>query len=564
MTPKLGEILVNLGHCSQQQVLDALASPEARGGRLGAVLLQQGALTVPQLGEGLAEQFHVPFRQIEAPDVHIQAVRLLPERLARERQMTPIAVKRGVLTLAMAAPDDMEAISEVELITGYRVEPEVALSNEISQLLDRGFDERNSARQTLVDMKLAELREKRASGDPQVNGDAIENSSPVVKLVRSILMGAVNAKASDIHLEPFKPQMRVRYRVDGQLQQIMHIPADAEEPVVGRIKVMANMDTTEKRKPQDGNLTLEEKGIKASFRVSTIPVVGGEKVVMRVIDEGTKVFTFDGLGMPPYQTDAVKRLIDKPYGMIVVTGPTGSGKTTTMYTMLMNIDAAENNISTVEDPVEHKLPGINQVHANADHGMGFANALKYLMRQDPDIILVGEIRDAETATTAVQAALTGHLLISTLHTNDAAGAVQRLEDLGIDRFKIAGSLLASIAQRLLRKICPHCKAEVPPSPEMMHRLLEGRSHVRLPESPRFYAGRGCPKCLTSGYSGRVAVYEVLEVTPQLEKAIENGASHSKLRELAMAEGMIDLAAGGMERALAGQTSVEEVYFKLSM
>ena len=564
MTPKLGEILVARNFCTQQQVQDALLSPEARGGRLGTVLVNSGVLTVPQLGEALAEQFHVPFRQIEPQEVHLQAVRLLPERLARERQMTPVGVRRGVLTLAMAAPDDMEAISEVELITGYRVEPEVALLADINQLLDRGFDERNSARQTIVDMKLAELREKRARGEREADVDAIESDSPVVKLVRSILMGAVNAKASDIHLEPYKPQMRVRYRVDGQLQQIMNIPPDAEDPVVGRIKVMANMDTTEKRKPQDGNLTLEEKGVKASFRVSTIPVVGGEKVVMRVIDEGTKVFTFDGLGMPPRQSDIVKRLIDKPYGMIVVTGPTGSGKTTTMYTMLMNIDAAENNISTVEDPVEHKLPGINQVHANPDHGMGFANALKYLMRQDPDIILVGEIRDAETAATSVQAALTGHLLISTLHTNDAAGTVQRLEDLGIDRFKIAGSLLASIAQRLLRKICPHCRAEIAPNAEVLQRLLDGRAHIRLPKSATFFAGTGCPKCLTTGYSGRVPVYEIMEVTPQMEKAIEGGASHSKLRELAMAEGMIDLAAGGMERALAGQTTVEEVYFKLSM
>jgi type IV pilus assembly protein PilB len=564
MTPKLGEILVARGFCTQQQVQDALISPEARGGRLGTVLVNNGVLHVPQLGEALAEQFHVPFRQSEPQEVHLQAVRLLPERLARERQMTPIGVRRGVLTLAMAAPDDMEAISEVELITGYRVEPEVALLSDINQLLDRGFDERNSARQTIVDMKLVELREKRASGERHADVDSIENDSPVVKLVRSILMGAVNAKASDIHLEPYKPQMRVRYRVDGQLQQIMNIPPDAEDPVVGRIKVMANMDTTEKRKPQDGNLTLEEKGLKASFRVSTIPVVGGEKVVMRVIDEGTKVFTFDGLGMPQRQTDIVKQLIDKPYGMIVVTGPTGSGKTTTMYTMLMNIDAAENNISTVEDPVEHKLPGINQVHANADHGMGFANALKYLMRQDPDIILVGEIRDAETAATSVQAALTGHLLISTLHTNDAAGAIQRLEDLGIDRFKIAGSLLASIAQRLLRKICPHCRAEISPNKDVLQRLLDGRSHIQIPGLPKFYAGAGCPKCLASGYSGRVPVYEIMEVTPQLEKAIEGGASHSKLRELAMSAGMVDLAAGGMERALAGQTTVEEVYFKLSM
>jgi len=564
MTPKLGEILVARGYCTEQQVQDALISPESRGGRLGMMLVNQGVLTIPQLGEALSEQFRVPFRQIEPQDIHLQAVRLLPERLARERQMVPIDAKKGVLTLAMAAPDDMEAISEVELISGYRVEPEVALATDIDQLLDRGFDERNSARQTVVDMKLAELREKRIHHGPQVDVEATESDSPVVKLVRSILIGAVNAKASDIHLEPYKPQMRVRYRVDGQLQQIMNIPPEAEEPVVGRIKVMANMDTTEKRKPQDGNLTIDEKGMRAGFRVSTIPVVGGEKVVMRVVDEGTKVFTFEALGMPPRQVETVRRLIDKPHGMIVVTGPTGSGKTTTMYTMLMNINATQNNISTVEDPVEHKLPGVNQVHANPDHGMGFANALKYLMRQDPDIILVGEIRDTETASTSVQAALTGHLLISTLHTNDAVGAVQRLNDLGIDRFKIAGSLLASIAQRLLRKICPHCKMPAVPNPEVLKRLLEGRTHIRIPTSATFYAGRGCNKCLTTGYSGRVAVYEIMEVTPHLEKAIEGGAPNSELREIAMQDEMIDLAAGGIERALAGQTTVEEVYFKLSM
>lgn len=563
MTPRLGDILVARGFVTEEQLQAALASHDARGGRLGSALIKQGLVTVPQLGEALAEQFRVPFRQIEPSEVNLQVVRLLPEGLVRDRQMTPVGVERGVLTLAMVAPDDIEAISEVELITGYRVEPVVSLAPDVVEILDRGFDERVSARQTVVDMKIAELKEKRQRGETAVDVVQDDNEAPVVKLVRSILMGAVNAGASDIHMEPHVPQMRIRFRVDGELQQVMTIPTQSEEAVVGRIKVMGNMDTTEKRKAQDGNLSIDEKGVRASFRVSTIPVVGGEKVVMRVIDDRAKTFTFEALGMPPKQTEIVKTLIDKPHGMIVVTGPTGSGKTTTMYTMLMNINADEYNISTVEDPVEFKLHGVNQVHASAENGMGFANALKYLMRQDPDVILVGEIRDKETATTSVQAALTGHLLISTLHTNDAIGTVTRLNDLGLDRFKIAGALLAALAQRLLRRICSNCKEPCETNWQLLERLTEGRSLV-VPEKAQFYKGRGCSKCLGTGYAGRVPVYEILVNTPELEKAIENNQPNSVLREIAISQGMIELAAGGLEQALLGKTTIEEVYYKLSV
>ncbi len=563
MTPRLGDILVARGFVTEEQLQAALASHDARGGRLGSALIKQGLVTVPQLGEALAEQFRVPFRQIEPSEVNLQVVRLLPEGLVRDRQMTPVGVERGVLTLAMVAPDDIEAISEVELITGYRVEPVVSLAPDVVEILDRGFDERVSARQTVVDMKIAELKEKRQRGETAVEVVQDDNEAPVVKLVRSILMGAVNAGASDIHMEPHVPQMRIRFRVDGELQQVMTIPTQSEEAVVGRIKVMGNMDTTEKRKAQDGNLSIDEKGVRASFRVSTIPVVGGEKVVMRVIDDRAKTFTFEALGMPPKQTEIVKTLIDKPHGMIVVTGPTGSGKTTTMYTMLMNINADEYNISTVEDPVEFKLHGVNQVHASAENGMGFANALKYLMRQDPDVILVGEIRDKETATTSVQAALTGHLLISTLHTNDAIGTVTRLNDLGLDRFKIAGALLAALAQRLLRRICSNCKEPCETNWQLLERLTEGRNLV-IPERAQFYKGRGCSKCLGTGYAGRVPVYEILVNTPELEKAIENNQPNSVLREIAISQGMIELAAGGLEQALLGKTTIEEVYYKLSV
>jgi type IV pilus assembly protein PilB len=325
---------------------------------------------------------------------------------------------------------------------------------------------------------------------------------------------------------------------------------------------MADMDTTETRKPQDGNLTIEENGTRASFRVSIIPVIGGEKVVMRVIDEGNKIFTFESLGMPPKETDVVKDLLDKPHGMIIMTGPTGSGKTTTMYTMLTNIDSATTNVSTVEDPVEFKLSGINQVQADNDHGMGFCNALKFLMRQDPDVIMVGEIRDHETAVAAVQAALTGHLLISTLHTNDAIGAIPRLNDLGLDYFKIAGALLGVIAQRLLRGICPNCKEPAKSSGRMLESLLDDNRHM-IPADAVFYEGAGCNKCLGSGFVGRIPIYEILKISPDLKTSIESGLPHSKLLDVARAEGMTELASSGIQQALLGRTTVEEVYYKLS-
>jgi len=323
---------------------------------------------------------------------------------------------------------------------------------------------------------------------------------------------------------------------------------------------MASMDTTEKRRPQDGQLSIEEAGSRVNFRVSTIPTVGGEKVVMRLLDEGNRIFSLDQLGLSDRDMGKIQSLIDKPHGMIVVTGPTGSGKSTTMYAVLGKLNSVSRNIVTVEDPVEYRIPGINQVASDNEHGLGFANALKYIMRQDPDVIMLGEIRDHETATTAVQAALTGHLLISTLHTNDAVGAIARLSDLGIDNFKTGGALLGSIAQRLLRSICPHCKEPV----ERNDALLDILPHkVEIPEDTVFYAGRGCKKCLGTGYLGRIPIYEVLVITPKMAQAIEKGLPTTKLRELGIKEGLVELASAGVEQVLAGRTTIEEVFYKVS-
>jgi type IV pilus assembly protein PilB len=559
---RLGDILVRRGFVTPTQLEAALAAQGTERGMLGQILLRRNLISIDQLGDALAEQYGVPYLDLVPQAVNPQIVRLLPESLARERVCVPVGVGGRELQLAMVAPDDIDTISETELITGYRVTPVVALDSAVQAALDRGFDDRMVARQTIVDMKMADLEAAEDAAEieeaPAITVE--EEIAPVVRLVRSILMGAINANCSDIHLEPHVPEMRVRYRVDGELQSVMTIPNHTEEAVVARIKVMAEMDTTENRRPQDGRLTITEAGARVNFRVSTIPTVGGEKVVMRLLDEGGKSFELRTLGLSERDLKKVQDLIDKPHGMIVVTGPTGSGKSTTMYSVLSKLNSVNRNIVTVEDPVEYRLTGVNQVASDNDHGLGFANALKYIMRQDPDVIMVGEIRDHETAQTAVQAALTGHLLISTLHTNDAIGSVARLNDLGVDNFKIGGALLGSIAQRLLRQICSECKEPAEPNENLWQKMTGGKP---IPDNAFFFQGRGCKKCLGTGYSGRLPIYEIMAMSPALTEAIEKGAPTSTLRQIAMKEGMVELANAGIEQVFAGRTTIEEVFYKLS-
>jgi type IV pilus assembly protein PilB len=559
---RLGDILVEHGWITEGQLQSALGAQGSERGLLGTILVRRGLITNERLGQALSEQYGVPFMDIVPEGVSPQVVRLLPEELARQREFVPVSVSANNLQLAMMAPDDMDAICEAELITGYHVEPVVSLQHGIRAALDRGFDDRVVARQTIVDMKMADLEAAEEAIEEELAVDVVveENQAPVVRLVRAILMGAINAGTSDIHLEPHHPEMRVRYRVDGQLQPVMTIPRHIEESVVARIKVMADMDTTEKRRPQDGQLSILEASGRVNFRVSTIPTVNGEKVVMRLLDESTRIFQLDQLGMSQRDLNNIQKLIDKPHGMIVVTGPTGSGKSTTMYAILAKLNSNSRNIVTVEDPVEYRIPGVNQVASDNEHGLGFANALKYIMRQDPDVIMLGEIRDHETATTAVQAALTGHLLISTLHTNDAVGSIARLSDLGIDNYKTGGALLGSIAQRLLRSICTHCKEPVDPNKNFLAALSHS---LVIPDDTIFYAGRGCKKCLGTGYMGRIPIYEIMIVTPAMTHGIEKGLPTTKLREIALQEGLVDLATAGMEQVVAGKTTIEEVFYKVS-
>jgi type IV pilus assembly protein PilB len=559
---RLGDILVELGTLTLAE-LDNAFSQKPRDYMLGDWLVDQSLLTTNQLGQALAEQFGVPFIDIDPTTVNPQVARLIPLDFARDSQACALEISGHKMTLAMVAPDDIETIAEAELMTGYQIQPAVALAADIERLISRTYDDRSVARQTIVDMKLAELTKLKDSGEDIGATSLLNNSqedAPVVRLVQAILSGAATAGASDIHLEPHRPEMRVRYRVDGELQQVMTIPNHIEQSVISRIKVMADMDTTENRRPQDGHVTVFENGKRVGFRVSGIPTVDGQKLVLRLLDEGGRTFEFDKLGMTQRDHSLISKMIDKPHGMFVVTGPTGSGKSTTLYAVLQYLNKIDRNIVTVEDPVEYRLSGINQVQSDNEFGMGFANALKYIMRQDPDVIMVGEIRDSETAMTAVQAALTGHLLISTLHTNDAVGAVQRLSDLGVDRFKIAGSLLGSVAQRLLRCVCENCKR---PTTANEHLLDALDPDGLVPRDAQFFRGSGCKKCLGTGFSGRIPVFEVMPINVEITAGIESGVPHSRLQELAIQSGMVELSRAGLEQALAGRTSLEEVYFKTS-
>lgn len=556
---RLGDIVVSEGFLSDQELTLAIQEKKPHI-MLGDWLVMRGDLSRSQLGQALATQFDVPYVELDTSTINPQIICLLPEEFARSNKVLPVEVNGHVLTLAMVAPDDIQAIAEAELMTGYMIEPVITQELELLKAIDKGYDGRNVARQTIVDMQLEELAkledvEEDFRGDL---GETEEEDEPVVKLVHGVLSGAVDADASDIHLEPHQPEMRVRYRVDGQLQTIMTIPARIEAAVVARIKVMAEMNTTETRRAQDGHIAVNENGKRVNFRVSSVPTVGGEKLVLRLIDEESKSYSLDTLGIAQDDLDRLKQIIDRPHGMFVVTGPTGSGKTTTLYAVLSELNSPDRNIVTVEDPVEYRLSGINQIQNNNDFGLGFASALKYIMRQDPDVIMLGEIRDHETATVAVQAALTGHLLISTLHTNDAPSAVTRLNDLGVDHFKLAGSLVGSIAQRLLRKICEHCRTPTKVSPELAKRLGIDKETLKNQD---FYQGKGCPKCLGTGYAGRMPIFEIMAVSGPVETAIEQALPTSKLKELAIESGMTELLQAGIQHAKTGLTSLEEVYFK---
>jgi type IV pilus assembly protein PilB len=560
MIPQLGTVLVKRGLLTPEALEAALAVRRDEDVLLGEILLRQGMVTEEDLSAALEEQHGVEYRQLNWESVDPQIAQLIPESFARSRLVLPVAVQDATLLLAMVSTDDLETISEVELLTGYPVDPVGTSSSQMLAALERCFDENVTAQQTIVDMRMDEIR----SGDAEVSEEGWNqsyeaNDAPVVRLVNSVISGAVRVRASDIHLEPQGKNVRVRYRVDGELQEVMTIPRRILSAVVSRIKVMADMDITEHRRPQDGHISITEGGRSLDLRVSTIPTVCGEKVVARIVDRATSHFDFKKLGFPEGEACRIRGMVCHPHGMILATGPTGSGKSTTLYTVLTELNQPNRNIVTVEDPVEYQLEGINQIQVDAEFGLGFASALKYLLRQDPDVVMVGEIRDRETAQTAVQAALTGHLLLSTMHTNDAVGVVTRLLDLGIDAFLISDALVGVIAQRLVRRNCEDCKEPYEPSAGALEVIA---AETGYEGEHQFFHGAGCEKCSGVGLLGRIPIFESLVVTPAIKRLVERGAPTSEIYAVARDEGMVTLASAGFARALAGETTVEEVRQKI--
>ena len=562
---KLGELLVRSGRINPAQLNEALALQKEQGGRVGTNLVKLGYLTEKQLVESLSQHFKVPSVDLTGVDIDEAVLKIIPADLARKYTILPVTKTGATITVAMIDPTNVFAMDDVKFMTGYRVEPVVASETGIRAAIDRYYGSTHAIELKKV---MEDLSEESTSDlevlEEEENLDlaTLEEESeqaPVVKLVNLVLTDAIKRGASDIHIEPYEKEYRVRYRIDGILYEMMHPPLKLKEAITSRCKIMARLDIAEKRLPQDGRIKIKTKISGKSkdldYRVSVLPTLFGEKIVMRLLDKDKLMLDMTKLGFEVESLRKFETAILKPYGMVLVTGPTGSGKTNTLYSALQRINTPEVNIMTAEDPVEFNLSGINQVQTREQIGLNFAAALRSFLRQDPNIILVGEIRDFETAEVAIKAAMTGHLVLSTLHTNDAPSSISRLMNMGIEPFLVATSVHMIVAQRLVRRICSFCKEpfEMPPPALTQVGFSEHESRTL-----KLFRGRGCERCSNTGYKGRVGLYEVLEIDDELREMILSGGSAYELRQKAIQNGMMTLRASGLQKIRDGMTSVEEV------
>lgn len=506
--------------------------------------------------EVLSNEYKIPAVDLSSVTVDESLLRLIPADFARKYGVIPISRKGRVITVAMTTPYDMEILDDLKFITGFDIEPVLATEKSILETIERvygGGDALNKIVETLEEE--FEIIEEEPDELDVSELSALIEEAPVVKLVNGIISEAVRRKASDIHVEPYEKFVRVRVRIDGVLHELMAIPYKLKDAVVSRIKVMARLDIAERRLPQDGHIKMKFPDKTIDLRVSTLPTLFGEKVVMRILDKSSLTLDLSKLGFERQALENFLEAISRPYGLILVTGPTGSGKTTTLYSAINRLNSPDVNILTVEDPVEYDFPGINQVQVKEEVGLTFASVLRSFLRQDPDIILVGEIRDAETATIAIRAALTGHLVLSTLHTNDAPSAVSRLTDMGIEPFLVAASLNLVVAQRLVRKICSHCKESVEIDEIVLERIGMAKKDL---EGKEVYRGRGCPRCNNTGYSGRIGLYEVMPISPEIREMILRRVPIHEIREKTIEEGMLTLRDAAVSKFLNGLTTIDEV------
>ncbi|HXE79686.1 MAG TPA: type IV-A pilus assembly ATPase PilB [Vicinamibacterales bacterium] len=575
MAVRLGELLLKEKRITPEQLQEALNYQKVHGGKLGVNLVKLGFIKDEEITALLSKQYGVPSINLTKFEIDPAVLKLIPAETAQKYQIVPLSRSGATLTIAMTDPTNVFAMDDIKFMTGYNVEPVVASESAVSDAIQRYYGLGGKAAPAgpsaleVASKALEELPGLDDAGDVEVLEEFEEISvealarqgeeAPVIKLVNVILMSAIQKGASDIHIEPYEKELRVRYRIDGILYNIMSPPMKFRDAITSRIKIMSKLDIAEKRLPQDGRIKIRfaDNGVTRDidFRVSCLPTLFGEKIVLRLLDKDKLMLDMTKLGFEPESLSKFEAAIQKPWGMVLVTGPTGSGKTNTLYSSIARINKPDTNIMTAEDPVEFNLPGINQVQVRENIGLNFAAALRAFLRQDPNIILVGEIRDFETAEIAVKAALTGHLVLSTLHTNDAPSTVNRLMNMGIEPFLVASSVNLICAQRLVRRICKNCKQPNPMPPPALIQAGFG-SEDALSVVPM--KGAGCEQCNHTGYKGRVGLYEVMEITDDLRELVLVGASGLELRRRAIEDGMITLRQSGLRKVKDGVTTIEEV------
>jgi type IV pilus assembly protein PilB len=558
---RLGELLVAEGAISQEQLHDALREHRRSKERLGAVLARRGLVTEERLVELLSKEHGLPSVDVRSQPVNAEVLALVPAQLARKHEVLPLARTETALTLAMADPANVVAMDEITATTRLTVMPVVASGAAIRAAIERHYA-RPVAASSMDDVltELSDSVELVADEEARPQTEAIEirdaaEGAPVVKFVNKVLVDAIKRGASDLHWEPYEKEFRIRFRIDGVMQPMVAPPKKVEAAVISRLKIMANLDIAERRLPQDGRIKLRYGAREIDFRVSILPTIFGEKAVLRILDKDSLQLDLTKLGFDAWAYEKFNEVIHQPYGMVLITGPTGSGKTTTLYSAISTINSPNHNIMTAEDPVEYNLRGVNQVQVNEGIGRTFATVLRSFLRQDPDVILVGETRDLETAQISVRAALTGHLVFTTLHTNDCPSTVARLIDMGVQPFLLSSALLLILAQRLGRRTCQNCKEPVEGREEDLVR------YGYVPQgniTPTFFKGKGCPTCNFTGMKGRVAIYEVMPISETIRDMILEDASTAELREQAQKEGMRTLRQAGLAKVVDGVTTVEEV------
>jgi type IV pilus assembly protein PilB len=556
---RIGEQLVKNALITPEQLLEAQKAQKVSGTRLGSQLVKLGHLSEEELVDFLGKQYRLPSIIMKNMSPDPEVVKLIPLNVVQKYHAIPFERNGSTLKVAMTDPTNIFAVDDLKFLTGYSIDVHVTSEDSLKWAIDHFYDQSASLDDALNSMEEYQgAVEVSAEGDDIAVGDLEKEAdqAPVIKLVNLTLVDAIKKGASDIHIEPYEKFLRIRFRLDGMLNEVMKPPVRMKNALVSRLKIMAKLDIAERRLPQDGRIKLKIQGGKeVEFRVSVLPTLFGEKVVLRILDKSTLQLDMTKLGFEDQALTRFKEAIYKPWGMVLVTGPTGSGKTTTLYSALSELNKIDSNISTAEDPVEFNLPGVNQVQMHEEIGLTFATALRSFLRQDPDIILVGEIRDFETAEIGIKAALTGHLVLSTLHTNDAPSTINRLLNMGIEPFLVASSVNLIVAQRLARKVCPQCKTRDDISVET---LIQMGADSESANKIECVTGKGCPTCGNTGYKGRIALYEVMPITEEVRELILMGASASEIKNQAISQGMKTLRQSGLTKIMEGVTSVSEI------